>query len=100
MDDGLSWVCICSKYLYAHLRIACSGKSTLLNTLTCRLNMNTIVSSEMCLNDSSPDNSELKRIFVYVMHYETLIYIAELRLPWKLINEERKKRIDEVMTEL
>lgn len=39
------------------LRIDCSDKSILLNTLTFHLNMNTIVSSEMSFNDSLSHNS-------------------------------------------
>jgi ATP-binding cassette subfamily G (WHITE) protein 2 len=78
-----------------------------LNTLACRLDVNTIVSGQMCLNGSPYNNGELKRMSGYVMQddllngyltvYETLMYTAELRLPRQLRKDEREQRVNDVM---
>ena len=87
-----------------------SGKSTLLNTLACRLDVNTVFEGEMRLNGVPYDNAELKRVSGYVMQddllngyltvAETLMYIAELRLPRTFTNAQRKERVDDVMKDL
>jgi ATP-binding cassette subfamily G (WHITE) protein 2 len=81
-----------------------------LNTLACRLDVNTIVQGEIRLNGAPYDNAELKRIAGYVMQddllngqltiEETLMYTAELRLPRTLTNEERKTRVEDVITNM
>jgi ATP-binding cassette, subfamily G (WHITE), member 2 len=81
-----------------------------LNTLACRLDVNTIVEGEMRLNGAAYDNAELKRIAGYVMQddllngyltvEETLMYTAELRLPRVFTRQQRKERVDDVMTDL
>jgi len=87
-----------------------SGKSTLLNTLACRLDVHTIVEGEMRLNGAPYDNAELKRISGYVMQddmlngyltvEETLMYTARLRLPRTFTDKERKDRVRDVMADL
>ncbi|CAF4484935.1 unnamed protein product [Rotaria sp. Silwood2] len=96
--------------LWAVMGPSSSGKSTLLNTLACRLDVNTIVQGEMRLNGAPYDNAELKRIAGYVMQddllngyltvEETLMFTAELRLPRTLSDCERKVRVDEVLDDL
>ena len=86
-----------------------SDKSTLLNTLAGRLDVNTVVEGDMCLNGVPYDNVELKRIAGYVMQddllngyltvEETVMYTAQLRLPRTYTDKERKERIEEVMTD-
>jgi ATP-binding cassette subfamily G (WHITE) protein 2 len=81
-----------------------------LNTLACRLDVNTIVHGEMRLNGAPYNNAELKRIAGYVMQddllngsltvEETLTYTAELRLPRKFTNKQRRIRVEEVMADL
>jgi ATP-binding cassette subfamily G (WHITE) protein 2 len=78
--------------------------------LACRLDVNTIVQGEIRLNGAPYDNAELKRIAGYVMQddllngqltiEETLMYTAELRLPRTLTNEERKTRVEDVITNM
>ena len=68
-----------------------------MNTLACRLDVNTVVQGEMRLNGAPYNNAELKRIAGYVMQddllngsltvEETLMYTAELRLPRDIYNE-------------
>lgn len=87
-----------------------SGKSTLLNTLACRLDVNTIAEGEMRLNGAPYNNAELKRITGYVMQddllsgqltiEETLMHNVELRLPRTLTNEQRKTRVEDVITNM
>ena len=87
-----------------------SGKSTLLNTLACRLDVNTIVHGEMCLNGAPYSNAELKRMAGYVMQddllngnltvYETLKYTAELRLPRTFTAKQREQRVQDVMIDM
>jgi ATP-binding cassette subfamily G (WHITE) protein 2 len=72
--------------------------------------VNTIVQGEIRLNGAPYDNAELKRIAGYVMQddllngqltiEETLMYTAELRLPRTLTNEERKTRVEDVITNM
>jgi len=81
-----------------------------LNTLACRLDVNTVVEGEMRLNGAPYDNAELKRIAGYVMQddllngyltvEETLMYTARLRLPRTFTDKQRKERVDDVMTDL
>jgi ATP-binding cassette subfamily G (WHITE) protein 2 len=81
-----------------------------LNTLACRLDVNTVVHGEMRLNGAPYDNAELKRIAGYVMQgdlldgyltvEETLMYTAKLRLPRTFTNKQRKERVHDVMTDL
>ncbi len=113
MDCGLSWVSHLLRSSTFNLSLtgpSGSGKSTLLNTLACRLDVNTVVHGEMRLNGAPYDNAELKRIAGYVMQddllngqltiEETLMYTAELRLPRTLTNEERKTRVEDVITNI
>lgn len=77
--------------LWAILGPSGSGKTTLLNALACRLDANFTVSGDVRLNGRTYSNSELKQMGGYVMQddvlnayltvYETLKYIAMLRLP-------------------
>jgi ATP-binding cassette subfamily G (WHITE) protein 2 len=115
-DYGLLWVRHIFQYYFVIIDSffisgsSGSGKSTLLNTLACRLDVNTIVHGEMCLNGGPYNNAELKRMAGYVMQddllngcltvYETLMYTAKLRLPRTFTNEERKKRVDDVMNDM
>ena len=78
-----------------------------MNTLACRLDVNTVIHGQMCLNGAPYDNAELKRMAGYVMQddllnghltvYETLMYTAELRLPRQLTQQERQKRVHDVL---
>ncbi|CAF2346165.1 unnamed protein product [Rotaria sp. Silwood2] len=96
--------------LWAVMGPSSSGKSTLLNTLACRLDVNTIVQGEMRLNGAPYDNAELKRIAGYVMQddmlngcltvEETLTYAAKLRLPRTFTDKEREERVMDVMSDL
>jgi ATP-binding cassette subfamily G (WHITE) protein 2 len=81
-----------------------------LNTLACRLDVNTVVEGEMRLNGAPYDNAELKRIAGYVMQddllngcltvEETLMYTAKLRLPRTFTDKERKERVVDVMADM
>jgi ATP-binding cassette subfamily G (WHITE) protein 2 len=81
-----------------------------LNTLACRLDVNTVVEGEMRLNGAPYNNAELKRIAGYVMQdellngyltvEETLMYTAKLRLPRTFTDKQRKERVDDVMADL
>jgi ATP-binding cassette subfamily G (WHITE) protein 2 len=81
-----------------------------LNTLACRLDVNTVVQGEMRLNGAHYDNAELKRIAGYVMQddllngyltvEETLMYTARLRLPRTFTDKQRKERVHDVMADL
>jgi ABC-type uncharacterized transport system YnjBCD ATPase subunit len=87
-----------------------SGKSTLLNTLACRLDVNTHVTGEMRLNGRPYQSTELKKMSGYVMQddllnghltvRETLHYTAALRLPKSTTNKERDARVMEVINEM
>ena len=88
----------------------CAGKSTLLNTLACRLDVNTTVSGEMRLNGRPYAATELKKMSGYVMQddllnpnltvRETLYYTAALRLPASSNESDRALRINEVIQEM
>ena len=81
-----------------------------MNSLACRLDVNTIVEGDMRLNGSTYDNAELKRIAGYVMQddllsayltvEETLMYTAELRLPRNFTDKQRRDRVEDVMKDL
>ncbi len=81
-----------------------------MNTLACRLDVNTVVEGEMRLNGAPYNNAELKRIAGYVMQdellngyltvEETLMYTAKLRLPRTFTDKQRKERVDDVMADL
>ncbi len=81
-----------------------------MNTLACRLDVNTVVRGEMRLNGAPYDNAELKRVSGYVIQddlldgyltvEETLMYTAELRLPRTFTNKQRKERVEDVLTDL
>ena len=96
--------------LWAVMGPSSSGKSTLLNTLACRLDVNTVVQGEMRLNGAQYNNAELKRLSGYVMQddllngyltvEETLMYTAKLRLPRALTNKQRRERVETVMADL
>jgi ATP-binding cassette, subfamily G (WHITE), member 2 len=74
------------------------------------LDVNTIVRSEMCLNDAPYNNAELKRMAGYVMQddllnghltvYKILMYTAERRLPRTFTKEQREKRVNDVMIDM
>jgi ATP-binding cassette subfamily G (WHITE) protein 2 len=81
-----------------------------LNTLACRLDVNTIVQGEMRLNGAPYNNAELKRIAGYAMQddllngglnvEETLMYTAELRLPRDFTDKQRRARVEDVMADM
>ena len=81
-----------------------------MNTLACRLDVNTIVYGQMSLNGAPYNNGELKRIAGYVMQddllngyltvYETLMYTAELRLPRTYTKAQREKRVNDVLIDM
>lgn len=81
-----------------------------MNTLACRLDVNTVVEGEMRLNGAPYDNAELKRVSGYVIQddlldgfltvEETLMYTAKLRLPRTFTNKQRKERVHDVMADL
>jgi ABC-type multidrug transport system ATPase subunit len=87
-----------------------TGKSTLLNALAFRLDVNVEVSGEMRLNGRPYANSDLKRMSGYVMQddllnpnltvRETLHYTAHLRLPSSMTVAERESRVEEVIREM
>jgi ABC-type multidrug transport system ATPase subunit len=84
------------------------GKTTLLSTLSLRLDTNYMdIQGEFRLNGREYSRSVLKEMSAYVMQddllhaeltvYETLWYAAQLRMR-AYTNEERTKRIDEVLS--
>ena len=100
-------------FVSAHLTrsvVGCTGKSTLLNTLACRLDVNTTVRGEMRLNGRPYAATELKKMSGYVMQddllnanltvRETLHYTAALRLPAGMDRKERDARVEEVIQEM
>lgn len=86
------------------------GKSTLLNTLACRLDVNTAVTGQLRLNGRPYKSTELKKMSGYVMQddllnpnltvRETLHYTAALRLPATFNSDQRDVRVNEVIREM
>ncbi len=84
----------------------CAGKTTLLNTLACRLDRNQVTHAQVKLNGKDYSSAQLKRMAGYVMQddllnadlnvEETLRYTARLRLPPTVAKEEREERITKV----
>eukprot|EP01126_Amoeba_proteus_P060970 TRINITY_DN8131_c0_g1_i35.p1 TRINITY_DN8131_c0_g1~~TRINITY_DN8131_c0_g1_i35.p1 ORF type:complete len:617 (-),score=126.37 TRINITY_DN8131_c0_g1_i35:111-1895(-) len=87
-----------------------SGKSSLLNTLACRLDRGMKATGEMKINGRDYSRTELKWIGGYVMQddvvnamltvEETLTYTAKLRLPSQTSREEIKERVREAMDKM
>ncbi len=85
------------------------GKTTLLSTLSLRLDTNYMdITGEFRLNGREYSRHDLKAMSAYVMQddllhaeltvYETLHYAAQLRMGSYATSDERKSRIEEVMT--
>jgi len=94
--------------LWAIMGASGGGKTTLLSTLSLRLDSKHMdISGSIRLNGREYDKSVLKSMSAYVMQddvlhaeltvMETLKYAAELRLPPQLTNVERLERIEEVI---
>ncbi|PRP87833.1 hypothetical protein PROFUN_04307 [Planoprotostelium fungivorum] len=86
-----------------------SGKTTLMNVLANRVR-GVKITGEIRINGHKVSSSLLKKVSGYVMQddllfehltvEETMHYTAELRLPREMSHEEKKKRVDEALSQL
>ncbi|KAJ4793032.1 ABC transporter G family member 2 [Rhynchospora pubera] len=95
--------------LFAILGASGSGKSTLIDALANRI-VRESLNGTICLNGESLESRLLKVLSAYVMQddllypmltvKETLMYAAEFRLPRSVSKEKKKKRVEELITQL
>ena len=85
-----------------------SGKTTMLNTLACRMGGGRLKTTGEILYNGSPEMSSIRSAYVMQQDIllptltvrETLLYAAELRLPPPTTSEERHRVVDNVILEL
>ncbi|KAJ4764137.1 ABC transporter G family member 2 [Rhynchospora pubera] len=95
--------------LFAILGASGSGKSTLIDALANRI-VRESLNGTICLNGENLESRLLKVLSAYVMQddllypmltvKETLMYAAEFRLPRSVSKEKKKKRVEELITQL
>ncbi|KAJ4816847.1 ABC transporter G family member 2 [Rhynchospora pubera] len=95
--------------LFAILGASGSGKSTLIDALANRIARESL-NGTICLNGENLESRLLKVLSAYVMQddllypmltvKETLMYAAEFRLPRSVSKEKKKKRVEELITQL
>lgn len=85
-----------------------SGKTSLLNQMSGRMNGNRLSTSGRTLFNGTPDASKIRSAYVIqqdiLLHTltvrETLTYAAQLRLPSSVTQAERKQLVEQVILEL
>jgi ABC-type multidrug transport system ATPase subunit len=87
-----------------------SGKSSLLNILSGRIPANTNFSGQVLVNGKPLDSHFMKHNLAYVLQDDFLLpnqtvrecleFSAKLRLPEKMSDDEKGKRVDEVIADL
>jgi len=100
--------CVRSGQLLAIMGPTGSGKTTLLNVLAQRITSN--VTGEILINGEAVPGSRLKRRMAYVLQddiffpnltvRDTITYTAYLKLSKTLSLEEKRQRVDDILTEL
>ncbi|KAJ1698957.1 hypothetical protein LUZ63_007469 [Rhynchospora breviuscula] len=95
--------------VFAILGASGSGKSTLIDALANRI-VRESLNGSTCLNGENLESHLLKVLSAYVMQddllypmltvKETLMYAAEFRLPRSVSKEKKKKRVEELITQL
>nr|XP_020856962.1 ATP-binding cassette sub-family G member 8 isoform X2 [Phascolarctos cinereus] len=86
------------------------GKSSLLDVITCRERGGKVKSGQILINGQPSTPQLVKKCIAHVRQqdsllpnltvWETLLFVAQLRLPRASSHAERKKRVEEVIAEL
>uniref|UniRef100_A0A4X2L9Y9 ATP-binding cassette sub-family G member 8 n=1 Tax=Vombatus ursinus TaxID=29139 RepID=A0A4X2L9Y9_VOMUR len=86
------------------------GKSSLLDLITCREHGGKVKSGQILINGQPSTPQLVKKCIAHVRQHdnllpnltvwETLLFVAQLRLPRTSSHAERKKRVEEVIAEL
>ena len=100
---------LCTSICILAISISGSGKTTLLDVLAGRKNSGEI-SGRITFNGRKPSASDYRRIVGYVEQFDTLVgeltveqmleYTAALKMPACTTAEERRERVNEVITRL